>query len=68
MPATLTDYVPAEIDATRWEAIEPLIRGLLDRAVDSPEALERWLIDRSELEAAYSEAQATLYINMTCDT
>src|SRR6185295_15530463 len=67
-PVTPNDFVPPGIDATRWEQIEPLLRGLREREVGSVAALERWLIDRSELEAACSEAKASLYINMTCDT
>ncbi len=63
-----TDFVPAELDATRWENIKPLLDDLRDRPVDSAEAFEQWLIDRSELTAAWSETQANLYISMSCDT
>lgn len=68
MPAVPTDFVPTRIDATRWEQIEPLLKALLERPVASAAELERWLIDRSELEAAINEAESDLYINMTCDT
>ena len=64
----LTDFVPAKIDATRWEAIEPLLPALLTRPVGSAKMFEKWLIDRSELEAACAEAEAVLYIAMTCHT
>ncbi len=67
-PTPVSDYVPIGLDATRWEAIEPLVRGLLDRPVTSAAELERWLIDRSELDAACSESRANLYIRMTCHT
>ena len=63
-----SDFVPAEIDATRWEELEPLLSALLDRPVGSPKAFETWLLDRSELEAACSESEANLYIAMTCHT
>lgn len=66
MPAT--DFVPARLDATQWPAIEPLLKALLQRPVNSAADLERWLIDRSELEAACSEAESDLYIAMTCHT
>ena len=56
-----TEFVPATINATRWEEIEPLIGALLARPVSSAQEFERWLIDRSELEAACSEAKANLY-------
>jgi len=63
-----TDFVPASFDASRWDAIEPLVRALVERQVNSRADLERWLIDRSELEAACGESRAELYILMTCRT
>lgn len=60
--------IPATLDARRWDALEPLFRELLDRPVRTGAEFERWLLDRSELEAACSEAQADLYITMTCST
>jgi oligoendopeptidase F len=68
MTTATTDFVPAQLDATQWEQIEPLLRALLERPVGSAAEFERWLIDRSELEAACSEADSNLYIDMTCDT
>lgn len=61
-------FVPAGLVTTKWENIEPLAKALLDRPVRTRDELERWLLDRSELDAACSEGQAMLYINMTCDT
>ncbi len=61
-------FVPEGFDGTRWEQIEPLMTALLRRPVPSRAELERWLIDRSELDAACSEARALLYIAMTCRT
>jgi oligoendopeptidase F len=63
-----TDFVPADLDATRWENLEPLLDDLQGRQIDSAAGLEQWLIDRGELAAACSEAQANLYISMSCDT
>jgi oligoendopeptidase F len=63
-----TRFVPAQIDAARWESIEPFARALLERPVTTRSELEDWLIDRGELEAAIAEAGNLLYINMTCDT
>ena len=62
------DFVPADLDASRFEAVEPYFRALLERSVTSAAELERWLVDRSELSAACGEARADLYIAMTCDT
>lgn len=63
-----TDFVPASFDASRWEPIDALVRALLERTVRSSTELERWLIDRSELDAACGESRAELYIAMTCRT
>jgi oligoendopeptidase F len=68
MSAMDTSFVPAEIEATQWAAIEPLLTSLLTREVSSSSVFERWLVDRGELEAACAEAQTNLYIDMTCDT
>jgi oligoendopeptidase F len=68
VPNPVSAFVPADLDATRWENIEPLHRALMDRPVDSVEDLERWLLDRSEFDAACSESRADLYIKRTCHT
>lgn len=63
-----TEFVPAALDATKWENLQPLYQGLVDRPLKCEGCLERLLLDRSELDAAANEAQAILYINMTCHT
>ena len=68
MPTVPTDFVPADIDATEFDQLEPLFTELLSREIGSKSELEHWLVDRSELEAAFSEAQALLFIAMTCNT
>ncbi len=68
MPTINTTFVPADIDATDLSQIEPLYQDLLVRSVTSAAELETWLVDRSELDAACSEAAALLYIAMTCNT
>ncbi|MFT5423168.1 MAG: oligoendopeptidase F [Phycisphaerales bacterium] len=68
MPAMETDFVAADFDAGTWDAISPKVDELMARPVESATDLERWLLDRSELEAAISESAAIRYIDMTCDT
>ena len=60
-------YIPQDLEIT-WENLEPLFTDLKDRQIDSVAALEQWLRDRSELEAALEEDFAWRYIRMTCDT
>ncbi len=63
-----TPFVPQGLDASRWENIQPLYQSLLDRKLNCENCLEKLLLDRSELDAAASEAAANLYINMTRHT
>jgi len=69
-PNTLIDtsFVPADLNAGDWESLEPYLQELLDRPINSAAELEKWLLDRSELEASISEAGADRYIQMTCHT
>ena len=63
-----THFVPADLDGRRWENLQPLYEALLDRDLQCSGCLEEFLLDRSELDAAAREAQANLYIAMTCHT
>lgn len=61
-------YVPEDFQVTDWAALESYFQELTARPVASAAGLERWLLDRSELEAVLSEDLAWRYIRMTCDT
>ncbi|MGD9690982.1 MAG: M3 family oligoendopeptidase [Phycisphaerales bacterium] len=63
-----SDFAPPSLDATDWSQLQPLYQRLIEREVRSAADLERLVLDRSELDAAVSEASNTLYINMTCRT
>jgi oligoendopeptidase F len=60
-------YIPADL-VIEWGTLEPLFTELSSRQINSVEELEKWLKDRSELEAALEEDFAWRYIRMTCDT
>ena len=51
-----------------WSKIESYFQDLLDREIQSVEELEKWMLDRSELEAVLEEEQAWRYIKMNIDT
>ncbi|MDP6600783.1 MAG: M3 family oligoendopeptidase [Phycisphaerales bacterium] len=68
MTIIATDFVPADLDAAQWENLAPYYQQLLDRELKCVGCLEQLLLDRSELDASASEAEANLYIAMTCDT
>jgi len=60
-------YIPEGFEI-KWESLEPLYTELRDREINSVADLEKWLHDRSEVEAALEEDFAWRYIRMTCDT
>lgn len=58
-------FVSADTVFDEWSAIEPYYTGLLERPIESREAFERWLMDFSELDAAFDEEATARYIDMT---
>ncbi len=62
------NFIPQTFSVTDWAALEPFFKDLLDRNIDTPQALEHWLKDSSELEAIISEDACWRQIKMTCDT
>jgi len=67
-PQPASDFVPEHLDATKWDNLQPLYQALLDRELKCENCLEQLILDRSELDAAVSEAGANLYITMTRHT
>jgi len=60
-------YIPQIIEM-KWENLSPILDELLQREINSVQELEKWLKDKSELEAALEEDFAWRYIRMSCDT
>jgi oligoendopeptidase F len=61
-------FLPSDFQLSTWQQIEPYFTSLDKRPIGSTTELESWLLDLSELEAVYKEAQAWRYIRMTGDT
>lgn len=61
-------YLPADFVVKDWASLQPYFEELLQRPVDSSEALQQWLKDLSEVEAAVNEDACWRQIRMTCDT
>ena len=61
-------FVPKDADMGDWSQVEPLFKQLLSRHPASPQELEQWLADYSELAAAYDEEGSKRYIAMTTQT
>lgn len=51
-----------------WDDVKPFYEELNDRAIDSVEELETWLLDRNELENYIAENSAWRYISYTRNT
>jgi oligoendopeptidase F len=60
-------FIPQNLKM-EWEYLSPILEELLKRAINNAEELEKWLKDKSELEAALEEDFAWRYIKMSCDT
>ena len=67
IPKKIRSFVPQDLDI-KWENLEPLFNELLAREILTIEAMQQWLKDKSELEAALEEDFAWRYIRMSCDT
>lgn len=61
-------FVPKDANMGEMAAIEPLLHELLQREIDSPAALEKWLLDASELSACLEEESRRRYVAMTRKT
>jgi oligoendopeptidase F len=62
------NYLPENFTIESWESLEPYFKELEDRHIGSPQEMEQWLKDSSELEAVISEDVCWRQIRMTCDT
>ena len=65
---TVRHFIPTNFEVTDWPTLEPYFKNLLERNIDTIEAMEQWLKDQSELEAVVSEDACWRQIKMTCDT
>ena len=61
-------FVPENIVIDSWGKIKSLFDNLIEREISSVEDLEKWMLNRSELEAVLEEDMAWRYIKMNIDT
>jgi len=66
--APVRRFVPRDLDVADFAQLEPLYRALHEREIDSAAALERWLLDYSELTAVVSEYGSRRHIEQSCHT
>ena len=67
IPKKKRTYIPQNLEM-KWDNLAPILNELLARPIDDLKDLEKWLKDKSELEAALEEDFAWRYIKMSCDT
>lgn len=61
-------FLPEDLTISNFEDIEPYFTDLLMRNIDALDAFDKWLLDRSELDAVLEEDLAWRYIKMSIDT
>lgn len=61
-------FLPNMIDLGRMSEIKPFFDALINQKINSSADLERWLLNRCELEGALDQFGSILYIRMTCQT
>ncbi|WP_222537655.1 M3 family oligoendopeptidase [Pedobacter polysacchareus] len=67
IPVKQRAYIPQQLEM-KWDNLSPILQELLERPIADVQELEKWLKDKSELEAALEEDFAWRYIRMSCDT
>jgi oligoendopeptidase F len=67
-PTPPSRFVRGSVDVGEISELEPLFDDLANRAITSPDTLERWLLDESELQSRIGGEQARRYVRMTQHT
>ena len=62
------EFVPEDAKLTDPKIVTELYQKLIERDINSTADLEKFLLDRSELDAAVSQTEEVIYIRMTCQT
>ena len=63
-----TEFVPQDLDAQTFENLEPLYQDLVNRELDSLDALQQWLSNLCALSVVVSEHHTKLHIDSSCHT
>ena len=61
-------FVPMGADFENKDVVVELFQKLINQEILSSEALEQWLLSRSELAAVLDQVGSIIYIKMTCQT
>lgn len=66
--ATQLILLPTNFSLNNWADLKPYYEQLLTAPLNSLQALEEWMLQRSELESFVAEDLGKRYIAMTCNT
>ncbi|MCB0662104.1 MAG: M3 family oligoendopeptidase, partial [Saprospiraceae bacterium] len=58
-------YLPDDFKVTTWSKLKPYFSELENREINSAEELERWILDRSEIDAVFGEDFRWRYIRLS---
>jgi len=61
-------FVPANFTANNAENTKYLFKQLEQREISNTQALQKWILDWSELSSVLAEESSRRYVAMTCDT
>ncbi|MGC6469952.1 MAG: M3 family oligoendopeptidase [Flavobacteriales bacterium] len=61
-------FVDEQLEVKSWSQIEAYFTNLLQSEIQSVDDLQKWMLNRSELESVLEEEQAWRYIKMNIDT
>jgi len=61
-------FIPEQFELKDWNTLEPYLQELQNRPINSAAELEKWMLDRSELESIFGEEIGWRYIRMTINT
>ena len=62
------NFIPEDFNVQNWESLSPFFDDLSNRNLQSKADLEKWLLDRTEIDAILEEDFAFRYIRMNIDT
>ena len=65
---TKRQFVPADFTANNAEGTKDLFKQLEQREIPDAQALQKWILDWSELSSVLAEESSRRYVAMTCDT
>jgi oligoendopeptidase F len=63
-----SSFLPADFDPSDFNQIEPLLKALNERSIDSTDELRQWVADLSALMERIDEYGSRRYIDVSCRT